>query len=105
LFILLLKFLKFSFFLEEVLTGSITLLLKGLFLSKIRFIDSFVVILLSHLEVGICQRVNGILESFELFFSFVDFSTQFITFSLKFLSFLRRLNNIVGLRVLCLSIS
>ena len=71
---------------------------------QIRFVDAFVLIFLGQFSVGGSQGIDGILQSFQLLLSFVDFPTQLISFPLEFLSLLGGLDDVVGLGMFSLSI-
>ena len=71
---------------------------------QIRFVDAFVLIFLGKFSVGCSQGINGILQSFQLLLSFVDFSAQLIALPLEFLSLLGCLDDVVCLGMFSLSI-
>ena len=71
---------------------------------QVGFVDAFVLIFLGQFSIGGSQGINGVLQSFQFLFSFVDFSAQLVSLSLKFLSLLGGLDDIVGLGMFSLSI-
>ena len=73
-------------------------------MSKLRLGNTFLADLGSEVNVGVGEGKEGILQTFEFLLGFVDLATQLVTFSLQFFSFLRSFDNVVGLRVFCLSV-
>ena len=71
---------------------------------QIGFVDAFVLIFLGQFSIGGSQGINSVLQSFQFLLSFVNFSAQLISLSLKFLSLLGGLDDIVGLGMFGLSI-
>lgn len=104
LLIFLLKFLQFILFLEQILTGSITLLFQCIFLGEFWFRNSLLTDFGSQVDVSICEWEQGILEALQLLLGFVDFATQLIPLSLQFLSLLGSLYHVISLWVFCFSI-